>query len=227
MSTRAYCLSLGVALLLTALGCAGIGGPEAEAPTTSAESLPLPEGFELRTEPHPSGAAAACAGRSCGVWSPATGWLVEPSRAIYEEAGEGILRAFESQRYRYYSLEGRAWLPGGPWQSGSLMQDGRIWVQGPRAEMDGSEHYGGYLLLDTEGLVLRDFGDELHRVGGLAEGLFPATRSGDFLSGYLDRDGAWVIPPRFANAGDFVDGAAQVATPDGRRFRIDRRGREL
>ncbi|MYM91208.1 hypothetical protein GTP91_29040 [Rugamonas sp. FT82W] len=53
-----------------------------------------------------------------------------------------------------------------------------------------------------------DGGQRVSAVRPYADGL-AAARCG-LLWGYLDRDGRFVIPPRYLEAGDFADGLAPV-----------------
>jgi hypothetical protein len=57
------------------------------------------------------------------------------------------------------------------------------------------------------------------------EGLAIATLDGKTF-GFIGRDGAWVLPPRFAEAGDFESGLARVLPLGGLAFaRVDTEGR--
>ena len=58
-----------------------------------------------------------------------------------------------------------------------------------------------------------------------SEGL--AAVSGKGGLGYIDRTGRWVIPPKFSQAGKFVQGIARVRVGKGETYAIDRTGRRL
>src|SRR5262245_43709390 len=78
-------------------------------------------------------------------------------------------------------------------------------------------------LLFVPGLALRAEPPEI--VPSRIERLFPFREGGkDGKWGYIDRDGAVVVSPRFRDAGDFSDGLARVQTENGICY-IDVRGK--
>ena len=47
------------------------------------------------------------------------------------------------------------------------------------------------------------------------------------LEGYIDKTGKIVIDFQYSFADDFKNGVANVRTPNGRRFKIDKTGKEI
>lgn len=103
----------------------------------------------------------------------------------------------------------------------------------PSAYASATVSEGICLLSSSEGAPLRCLDLEtgafmdtsaITALGAFSGSLAPAQRADGPLWGYVDRTGAWIIPPRFVEAAAFQDGLAVVRTGADTLGVIDRRG---
>lgn len=95
-----------------------------------------------------------------------------------------------------------------------------VWIVQTRGGLTG--------VLDKDGHEL--IAPHFDHIGRFTDGVAPATTHENSQYGFIDRKGRWVMPQRYAIAGEFADGWAAVATEVADTMRstfIDRQGRTI
>lgn len=152
-------------------------------------------------------------GSGWGLVDPQGRTVLPPTFQALGRPAEGLVPAQRDDRYGYIDRSG-AWVIPPRWLRAEPFSDGAALVEGG----DGDR------LIGRDGAVLAG---PFPRMFPMSEGLAAARSDGRW--GFVDREGAWVISPQYADVGPegFRDGRARVARDQGLRREwawIDRRG---
>ena len=148
-------------------------------------------------------------------------WVIEPSFAQAGRFSEGLALVFEADQNtaRYIDKKGI-----------EVFSLENVSAAGPmRASFAYFMRDGRFGIIDRQGKVThnptQDSGFLFLASADPKSGLARALDNKTELYGFVDRNGSWVIPPRYPNARDFSDGFAAVFVRNTNRYGyIDTRG---
>ena len=142
-------------------------------------------------------------------------WVIEPRFAQAGRFSEGLALVLEQGKARYIDKKGLEVFS---------LED--VSAAGPiRAGFAYFVQNGLFGIVNRQGQIAKKPDFLFLAVADPESGLARALDSKTELYGFVDRDGSWVIPPRYPNARDFSDGFAAVFIRNTNRYGyIDTRG---
>ncbi|MCA9298490.1 MAG: WG repeat-containing protein [Phycisphaerales bacterium] len=174
------------------------------------------------------GFAVAFEKNKAGFIDPSGAWVIDPAWTLAHpfRDGRAMVAQLKGKHLRWNAIdrEGRVYGPPKGWAKAVDYAEGRAFVE--------EELGSGTVMIDHDLNVVRDgFArsnnamDVMLRATPFRDGLAVAC-SAEGLWGFVNRDGDWVIEPRFASAASFSDGLAAVRTPENDVLFLDREGNE-
>jgi hypothetical protein len=176
------------------------------------------------------GRVAAWDRKKWGLIGEDGAWIVEPrwdGAGGFREGRACVANAVKKRwRWRFAGVDGNEVGPEAGWFKLSALADGRAFAE--------DEPGSGTYLIDRDGNRVGSAmfagsngeADVGVRAWPFSEGLAAVQDAAGGAWGFVDRDGAWVVGPRYAAAASFSEGLACVRTADNDVLFVDPSGAE-